>query len=78
MELGHYFGGWVGGPSKQANRTDGGWVQSTFSAKAEQIKLAARSQTPVKTSGKRIAQICSDFYVVWTLFPGFEGQGGKF
>ena len=28
-----YFGGWVEGPSKQADRTDGGWVQSTMGAK---------------------------------------------
>ena len=39
VELVHYFGGWVKGPSKQTDRTDGGWVQSTFGAKAEQIKL---------------------------------------
>ena len=41
VELVHYFRGWVEGPSKQTDRTDGGWVQSTFGAKAEQIKLAA-------------------------------------
>ena len=40
VELVHYFGGWVEDPSKQTDRTDGGWVQSTFGAKAEQIKLA--------------------------------------
>ena len=34
MEQVHYFGGWVEGASKQTGRTDGGWVQSTFSAKA--------------------------------------------
>ena len=33
------FGGWVEGPSKQTDSTDGGWVQSTFGAKAEQISL---------------------------------------
>ena len=43
VELVHYFGGWVEGPSKQTDRTDGGWVQSTFGAKA------SRRQTPVKT-----------------------------
>ena len=32
MELVHYFGGWVEGPSKQTDGTDGGWVQSTFGA----------------------------------------------
>ena len=37
VELVHYFGGRVEGPSKQTERTDGGWVQSTFGAKAEQI-----------------------------------------
>ena len=31
-------GGWVEGPSKQTERTDCGWVQSTFGAKAEQIR----------------------------------------
>ena len=36
MELVLYFGGWVEGPRKQTNGTDGGWVQSTFGAKAEQ------------------------------------------
>ena len=39
VELVHYFGGWVEGPSKQTDRTGGGWVQSTFGAKAEQILL---------------------------------------
>ena len=38
VELVYYFGGWVEGPSKQTGRTDGGWVQSTIGAKAEQIK----------------------------------------
>ena len=33
MELVHYFGGWLEGPSKQTDRTDGGWVQSTFGAR---------------------------------------------
>ena len=41
VELIHYFGGWVEGPSKQTDRTDGGWVQSSLGAKPEQIKLAA-------------------------------------
>ena len=41
VELVHYFGEWVEGPSKRTDRTDGGWVQSTFGAKAEQLKLAA-------------------------------------
>ena len=40
VELVHYIGGWVKGPNKQIDRTDGGGVQSTFGAKAEQIKLA--------------------------------------
>ena len=26
VELVHYFGGWVEGPSKQTDRTDGGWI----------------------------------------------------
>ena len=39
MKLVNYFGGWVEGPSKQTDRTDGGWVQSNFGAKAEQIKV---------------------------------------
>ena len=30
VELVHYFGGWVECPSKQTDRTDGGWVQSSF------------------------------------------------
>ena len=38
-ELVHYFGGWVEGASKQTNRTNGGWVKSTFGAKAEQISV---------------------------------------
>ena len=37
VELVHYCEGWVEGASKQTDRTDGGWVQSTFGAKAEQI-----------------------------------------
>ena len=37
VELVHYFGGWVECPSKQTDWTDGGWMQSTFGAKAEQI-----------------------------------------
>ena len=41
MELVHYFGGWVFGPIKQTDMTDGGWVQSTFGAKTVQIKLGA-------------------------------------
>ena len=41
MELVHCFGGWVEYLSKQRDRTDGGFVQSTFGAKAEQIGLAA-------------------------------------
>ena len=41
VELVHYFGGWVEGPSKQTDRTDGGWVHKTFGAKAEQIELTA-------------------------------------
>ena len=39
MELVHYFGGWVEGPSKQTDRTDRGWLQNTFGAKAEQKNL---------------------------------------
>ena len=35
-------------------------------------------QTPVKTSGNRIAQIWLDVYVVWTLFPGVKGLGVHF
>ena len=42
MELFFYFGGGVEGASKQTDRTDSGWVQSTFGAKAGQIKLARR------------------------------------
>ena len=38
-ELVHYFGGWVEDQSKQTDRTDGAWVQSTFNAKAEQIRV---------------------------------------
>ena len=37
MELINYFGGWLEGPSKQTDRTDGEWVQSNFGAKAEQF-----------------------------------------
>ena len=37
VELVYYFRGWVEVASKQTDRTDGGWVQSTFGAKAEQI-----------------------------------------
>ena len=40
VELVHYFGGWVEGPRKQTDRTDGGWVQSIFGAKTEQINLS--------------------------------------
>ena len=39
MKLVHCFGGWVEGASKQTDRTDGEWVNSTFGTKAEQIKL---------------------------------------
>ena len=35
LELVNYFEGWVKGPSKQTDRTDDGWMQSTFGAKAE-------------------------------------------
>ena len=38
VELVNYFGGWIEGASKQTDRAVGGWVQSTFGAKAEQIK----------------------------------------
>ena len=41
VELAHYFGEWSEGASKQTNRTDGGWVKSTFGAKAELVKLVA-------------------------------------
>ena len=41
LELVHYFGGWVEGPKKQTDRTNSGWVQSTFGAKAEQIRTIA-------------------------------------
>ena len=41
MEVVQYSGGWVKGPSKRTDRTEGGWVQSTFGATAEKIKLAA-------------------------------------
>ena len=37
VELVHYVGGWVEGASKQRDLTNGGWVQSIFGAKAEQI-----------------------------------------
>ena len=37
VELVHYFGGWVEVANKQTDRTDDGWVQSTFGAKAEQL-----------------------------------------
>ena len=33
VELVHYFGGWVEGPSKKTDRTDGGWAHSTLGAK---------------------------------------------
>ena len=39
IKSGHYFGGWVEGPSKQTDWADGGWVQSTFGAKAEEIYM---------------------------------------
>ena len=44
VELVHYFGKWVEGPSKQTDRTDGGWGQSTFGAKAEKLghKISTR------------------------------------
>ena len=42
MEMVHYFGGWIEVASKQTDRTNGGWVQSNFGAKAEQIKLNGR------------------------------------
>ena len=35
-------------------------------------------QTCFQTSGKRIGEIWPDFYVVWTLFTGFWGQGVHF
>ena len=37
MELVYYFRGWVEVASKQTDRTDGGWLQSIFGAKHEQI-----------------------------------------
>ena len=39
VELVHYFGRWVEGQSKQTDRTDGACEQSTFGAKAEQIRV---------------------------------------
>ena len=44
VELVHYFGGWVEGPNKQTDRTDGGWVQCNFGAKAEQKKELAAAR----------------------------------
>ena len=41
VELVHYFGGLVEGPSKRTDRPYGGWVHSTFGAKTEQTKLVA-------------------------------------
>ena len=35
-------------------------------------------QTCSQTSGHRIGEIWPDFYFVWTLFPGFWGQGNHF
>ena len=51
----HYFGGWVEGASNNTDRTNGGWVQSTFGAKAEQIKGGAPSAPPnlLPNSGNR-------------------------
>ena len=39
---------------------------------------ASLCQICYQASGKRIAQIWLDLYVVWTLFPGFDGQGVHF
>ena len=55
MELVHYFGGWVEGASKQTDRTDGGWVQSTFGAKAEQIRLHGPIKSRISLSVDRTA-----------------------
>ena len=52
------------GPSKQTDRTDGGWVQSTVGAKTEQIKQ--------KLKFGLISMLFRFF------FPGFEGQGFNF
>ena len=52
MELVHYFGVWVEGASKQTDRTDGGWVQSTFGAKAEEIKGDLPTRSSFAFSGK--------------------------
>ena len=47
---------------------------------AKALKGAAPSprQTCFQTSGHRIDEIWPDFYVVWTLYPGFCGQGAHF
>ena len=57
MELGHYFGGWVESPSKQTDRTEGGWVQSTFGAKVELISLTKNFQMISRVGGVRVGGI---------------------
>ena len=42
------------------------------------VRRLRRRQTCLQTSGHRIGEIWPDFYVVWTLFPGFWGQGVHF
>ena len=37
-----------------------------------------RNKPCCQSSGNRLCQICPDFYVVWILIPGFEGQGVHF
>ena len=71
MDLVHYFGGWVEGPSKQTDRTDGGWVQSTFGAKAEQIIKNLR-----KTAGKFNDCFLGKTSLAKNFQMVFRGRGG--
>ena len=46
--------------------------------KLYKVRRLRHRQTCFQTSGHRIGEIWPDFYVVWTLFPGFWGQGVHF
>ena len=41
-------------------------------------RIQRHHKTCFQTSGNRIGEIWPDFYIVWTLFPGFWGQGVHF
>ena len=76
VEQVHYFGEWVEVPSKQTDRTVGGWVQTTFSAKAEQIRrnvLRFRGKLNVKLNGRFVGK--TSLRKNFQMISGVRGGG---